>query len=169
MTRAIIYEENIEDNLWLELIFTMTFIKNNWSTRTLQNLSRYKASTHKLLDLSHLQILRSTIYLFLHKEEQMLKSENWLLRALNSTLVGYNGHTIYRVYIKDQEKVIWVNYLCTFENYGNKSSTKLYYYNKGTLIFQGFLFTNNDNEQIENVMYLTCAKGRKILDIKKTN
>lgn len=39
ITIATILEKNIEDNLWSKLIFVMIYIKNNWPTRALQNLS----------------------------------------------------------------------------------------------------------------------------------
>lgn len=106
MTKATILKGNIEDDLWPELILAVTYIKNNWPTKALQNLSSYELYTHKLPDPSHLQVLGLTVYVFLHKKEQMLKLEKWAPRALKGTLVSYNGHTIYRVYLKDQKKVI---------------------------------------------------------------
>lgn len=75
MTWATILEANIENELWPELVFAMTYIKNNWPTRALQDLSSHKSYTHKLSDLTYLQILGSTVYAFLHKEEWILKSE----------------------------------------------------------------------------------------------
>lgn len=87
----------------------MIYIKNNRPTKTLpQNLSPYKAYTYEPLDLSYLQVLSWTIYVFLYEEKQMLKSEKWTPRALKEILVSYNGHTIYWVYLKDQKKVIRV-------------------------------------------------------------
>lgn len=44
----------------------------------------------------------------------------WSLRALKGTLVGYDGHTIYSVHLKDQKKVIQVKDLCIFEDYKYK-------------------------------------------------
>lgn len=81
--------------------------------------------------------------------------------------MGYNGHTICRVYLKDQKKVIWEKDLHIFEDYGSKSSTKLPDYNEGTPTFQGFLFTDNDDEQIEEGMYLTHTSDQKVLDAEK--
>lgn len=75
ITRATILEGDIEDNLRLELVFAMTYVKNNWLMRALQNLNLYEATTHKLSDLFHLQILDSTVYIFLHEEERTLKSK----------------------------------------------------------------------------------------------
>lgn len=75
MTRVTILERNINNNLWPELVFTITYVKNNWPTKAVQNLSPHKVYTYKLPDLSHFQVLGSIIYIFLYKEEQKLKSE----------------------------------------------------------------------------------------------
>lgn len=146
MTRATILERNIDDNPWLKLVFAMTYVKNNQLTRAVQNLSLYEVYTHKLPNLSHLQVLGSTVYVFLHKKEQILKSEKQALRALKKTLVGYDGHTIYCIHLKDQKKVIWVKDLYIFEDYESKFSTELSGYSESTPIFEEFLLANNDNE-----------------------
>lgn len=99
MTRIIILEDNIDDNLWPELMLVTTHIKNNWPTRAIQDQNSYELYTYKRSDLIHFRILGSTIYVFLYEEEQMLKSEKWALRALKRTLVGYNSHTIYWIYL----------------------------------------------------------------------
>ena len=80
MTRATILEGNINDELWPELVLAMTYIKNNRPTRALaNNISPYKAYFHEELDLSHLQILGSIIYVLLHEEERLIKSEKGAL------------------------------------------------------------------------------------------
>lgn len=107
MTRATILEGNIEDELWPELVLAMTYIKNNRPTRALQdNVSPYKTYSKEAPNLAHLRVLGSTVYVLLHEEERSTKSEKWAPRALKGVLVGYDGHTIYRVHIKDQNKVI---------------------------------------------------------------
>lgn len=93
----------------------MTYVKNNRPTRALQNLSPHEAHSQEPSNLSHLRILGSTVYVLLHEEERSMKSEKWAPRALRGVLVGYDGHTIYRVYIKDQQKVIRVKDLRIFE------------------------------------------------------
>lgn len=115
MTRATILEGNIDDELWPELVLAMTYVKNNRPTRALQNLSPHEAHSQEPSNLSHLRILGSTVYVLLHEEERSMKSEKWAPRALRGVLVGYDGHTIYRVYIKDQQKVIRVKDLRIFE------------------------------------------------------
>ncbi len=95
----------------------------------------------------HLRILGSTVYVFLHEEERSLKSEKWAPRALKKTLVVYNGHTIYRVHIKEQNKVIRVKDFWIFENYESKVATDLPDYENGTPTFQEFLLEDNDNKK----------------------
>lgn len=76
MIRATLLEGNIDDNRWSELVLAMTYVKNSRPTKALpQNLSPYKALTRDHPDISHLRILGSTIYVFLHKEEQTRKLE----------------------------------------------------------------------------------------------
>ena len=95
MTRATILEGNSDDDLWPELVLAMMYVKNNRPTRAVQNLSPHEAYTHELPDLSHLRVLGSTVHVFLHEEEETLKSEKWAPKALKGILVGYDGHTIY--------------------------------------------------------------------------
>ena len=160
MTRATILEGNIDDDLWHELVLAMTYVKNSRPTRALpQNLSPYEALTQDHPNISHLRILGSTVYVFLHEEEQSLKSEKWAPRALKGTLVGYDGHTIYRVYIKEQNKVIRVKDLRIFEDYESKSASELPDYNNGTPTFQGFNLDDNDDEKEENSQ---TGEGRKV-------
>ena len=118
MTRATILEGNIDDELWPELVLAMTYVKNSRPTKALQNLSPHEA-------LTHLRILGSIVYVFLHEEERSLKSEKWAPRALKGTLVGYDGHTIYRVHIKEQNKVIRVKDLRIFEDCESYRSAEL--------------------------------------------
>lgn len=54
-----------------------------------------------------------------------MKSENWTSQVLKRPLIGYDGHTISKVYIKEQKKVIWVKNLRIFEDYKVKKSTNL--------------------------------------------
>ena len=78
-----------------------------------------------------------------------MKSEKWAPRALRGTLVGFDGHTIYRVHIKDQNRVIRVKDLRIFEDYESKGSTELPDYSESPSTFQGFLHTDNDDEEQE--------------------
>lgn len=70
-------------------------------------------------------------------------------QVLKETLVGYDGHTIYRVYIKEQNKVIWVKNLYIFKNYKAKKSIKISDYFNNLLTFQDFYYNNDDNNKLE--------------------
>ncbi len=147
MTKATILEGNIDDELWPELVLAMTYVKNSRPTKVLQNLSPYEAFTQDHPDISHLRVLGSTVYVFLPEEERSLKSEKWATRALKRTLVGYDGHTIYRVHIKEQNKVVRVKDLQIFEDYETKVITDLPDYENDTPAFQGFLLEDNDDKE----------------------
>lgn len=117
MVRATILEGNIDDLLWPEIVLAMTHIKNIRPTRSLKgSISPYEMQNKKLPNLHHLRVLGSTVYVFLHEEERSLKSAKWEARALKGTLVGFDGSTIYRVHIEEQNRVVRVKDLRIFED-----------------------------------------------------
>ncbi len=63
--------------------------------------------------------------MFFHEEECTLKSAKWNARALKGKLVGFDGHTIYRVHVEKQNKVIRVKDLQIFEDTAVKSHSAL--------------------------------------------
>lgn len=77
MTRAKILEGNLNDELWIEIILAMNYVKNVRLTSALQGKNPYQAQQEKSPDMSHLQILGSTVYVFIHDEKRVLKSEKW--------------------------------------------------------------------------------------------
>lgn len=101
MTRATFLENDINDDLEPELILTMIYLQNNWPIRAIHDLTPYKLYIHELWKLAYFQMLDFTVYVFLHKEEQILRSEKWVPRLLMKILVGYNVHTVYLIYLKD--------------------------------------------------------------------
>lgn len=102
MVRATILEGGIDDNLWPEIVLAMTHVKNLRPTRALKDsMSPIEMQDQALPTLQHLRILGSNVYVFLHEEERSLKSAKWEARALKGKLVGFDSHTIYKVYIKD--------------------------------------------------------------------
>lgn len=126
MTRATILEGNIDDDLlWPEVILAMTQVKNVRPTEALGGNSPHKAHFKRSPDISHLRVLGSTVFVFIHEEERNLKFEKFEARALEGTLVGYDGHTIYRVFIRSQDKVIRVKDLRIFEDTSENASTSL--------------------------------------------
>lgn len=137
MKRATILEKNINDNLWPEIILAMTQVKNIRPTHALEKGNPHQALFDKPPDINHLQVFGSTVYVFIHKEEQNLKSEKFEAQALKSTLVGYDGHTIYRVFIREQDKVIRVKDLQIFEDKSEKVSITIPNF-EGKPTFEGF-------------------------------
>ena len=77
---------------------------------------------------------------------QELKSEKFVPRAMKGTLVGFDGHTIYRVHIEEQSRVIRAKDLRIFQDTEIKRETVLPYYEKEPT-FQGFLLDDNDDEE----------------------
>lgn len=115
----------------------------------------YHAQQKSQPDIQHLRVLGSTVYVLLHDEERPLKSEKWDPRALRGTLVGYDGHTIYRVHIQEQNKVIRIKDLRIFEDHEIKTSTSLPDYENGPT-FQGSPLSDED----DNIQMLDV--GRKV-------
>ncbi len=126
MVRATILEGGIDDTLWPEIILAMTHIKNLRPTQGLEGfISPIEMQNQAIPDLHHLRIFGSNVYVFLHEEERSLKSAKWEARALRRKLVGFDGHTIYRVHIEDQNKVIWVKDLRIYKDITSKATTSL--------------------------------------------
>ena len=75
MTRATILERSINNDFYLKLVLTITYIKNSYPTKVLQKLNSYEALTQDYSNIAHLQILVSTVYAFQHEEKRVLKSE----------------------------------------------------------------------------------------------
>ncbi len=131
MVRATILEGGIDDTLWPKVVLVMTHIKNLCPTQALEKLISLAKMEGKdlpnkeLPNLHHFRVLGSTVYMFLHKEERTLKSAKWDAGVLKGKLVGFNGHTIYKVHIKDQNKVIRVKDLRIFEDTSVKANSTL--------------------------------------------
>lgn len=45
MTKTIIHEKNIANDFQPELVLVMTYVKNNWQIKALQNLNFYEVFT----------------------------------------------------------------------------------------------------------------------------
>ncbi len=149
MTRATILEGNIDDDLWPEIIFAMTQVKNVRPTNVLEGGNPHQALHNSPPSINHLRVLGSMVYVFIHEKKRNLKSEKFEARALKSTLIGYDGHTIYRVFIREQDKVIWVKDLQIFEDTSEKVSTALPDF-EGKPTFESFLVTNQEGSSSES-------------------
>lgn len=88
------------------------------------------------------------MYVFVDEEKWFQKSEKWATRALKDILVSYNSYTIYKIYIKDQNKVIRVKNLWIFEDFKTKASINLLdYQNKPT--FERILIADREKNSKE--------------------
>lgn len=87
--------------------------------------------------------------------------EHW-----RESLIGYGGHTIYRVFIKDQSKVIRFKALQISQDYETKASINHPNYNS-TLNFQGFLDEDQEESGTDETQPESACAGRKIIDKKK--
>ena len=97
------------------------------------------------------------MYVLLYEKKRALKSEKWNPQALRRTLVGYDGHTIYRVHIREQNKIIRIKDLRIFEDYETKTTTDLPNY-KNAPTFQDSLLSDDNN----NVDTKTLDEDRKV-------
>ena len=125
MAQASIIEGGIDDSFWPKVILAMTYIKNIRPTKALQGLTPHQELFKTLPNLAHLRVLGSTVYVLIHKEEWELKSEKFVPCALKGKLVGFDGHTIYRVHIEEQNQVIIVKDLRIFKDTETKENTLL--------------------------------------------
>ncbi len=126
MVKGTILESGIDDAIWPGIVLAMTHIKNLQPTRALEGfISPIEMQNQAISDLHHLRILGSIVYVLLHEEKRSLKSAKWEAYALRGKLVGFDGHTIYRVHIKDQNKVIQVKDLRIYEDITSKATTFL--------------------------------------------
>lgn len=119
----------------------MTQMKNVKLTKTFEGKTPSKAHFKKLPNINYLQVLKSTVYIFIHKEKQILKSEKFETQALNGLLIRYNRHTIYEIFIQSQNNVIQVKDLQVFKNTGKKAIKFLPNFQEKP-IFKKFLANN---------------------------
>lgn len=76
-----------------------------------------------------------------------MKSQKFVLKTLKSKLVGFNGHTIYYVYIEEQKWVIKVKDLRFFENTETKENIISPDYKDGKSTFQSFFLDDNNDDK----------------------
>lgn len=76
MIWSTIFEKNFVNNFKPKILLTMTYVKNNRSTKSLlNNITSLKAQNEEIPSLLYLCILGFTIYIFPHEEKRSLKSE----------------------------------------------------------------------------------------------
>lgn len=88
-----------------------------------------------------MQVFESTVDVFIYKKEQNLKLEKFEVEVLKGILVGYDGHTIYKVSIQEQDKVIPIKELQIFKDINKKASIALSDF-EGKLMLKDFFVIN---------------------------
>jgi hypothetical protein len=126
--RATILGGGLPDDLWAEIILAMTYIKNIRPTNALKGISPYEAAENKTPNLDNLRTLGSTVYVFLHEGQRALESTKFKPRAKKGKLVGYDGSTIYRVYIQDDQAIVRIKDLRIVEDADPKNATAIQTY-----------------------------------------
>lgn len=126
MTRCTIIGGDIPDDLWPEIVLAMVDVKNLRPTNALDGQSPYEVFEKKPPTLDHLMMIGSTVYVLIHEEERKgdkSKSAKFAPRAQKGKLVGYDGHTIYRVFLEKDNKIIRVKDLRIHEDATPKDDT----------------------------------------------
>lgn len=128
MTRCTIIEGDVPDDLWPEVVLAMVEVKNLRPTNALNGISPYEALEYRQPRIDHLRIIGSMVYVLIHKEERQgerSKSAKFAPRAQRGKLVGYDSHTIYRIFLEDNNKIIRVKDLRIHEDVIAKQETSL--------------------------------------------
>lgn len=82
--------------------------------------------------------------------------------------MSFDNHTIYRIYIEEQKRIIKVKDLQIFEDTEIKQYTILLNYKNSKPIFQGFLLDDNDEKKTFNTLdNSTTAKPNISIDTGK--
>lgn len=146
IVQEIIIKENIDNCFRLKAILTIMHIKNIRLISMLQGLSCHKSLHNNLLELDYLQVPGYIVYVFIHQEEQDLKSKKFAPKALKKQLIGFDHHTIYCIHIEKQNQVIRIKDLHIFEDIEIKENIILSKYKNSKLFFQNFLLEYNNDE-----------------------
>lgn len=113
-----------------------------------------------LPSFQHLHILKSTVYVFFYKEEYTLKLTKWEVETLKRKLIGFDKYIIYRVHIKEQNKVIRVKDLQDFKNTAAKTFSALPDFN-GKPIFDKIKLSDT-KENSSSSKWITSEEKIKI-------
>lgn len=115
----------ISNKLQLEIFLAIIYISNLLSISSLNSLSLFDTSIQILPNLQYLCILGSIVFVFIHEKERNIKSAKWVSRGKRRILIGYDGGTIYRIYLHDKAKTICIKDLKIFENTDEKEDSQV--------------------------------------------
>lgn len=91
ITHATIFDGNIDNNLWPEIILAITQVKNVRINSSFEDKNPYKVYFNKTSEISHLHNLGFIVYVLIYEEEQNLKFKKFKAQTLKDTLVKYDG------------------------------------------------------------------------------
>src|SRR5260370_19516359 len=97
--RTLLIDTHLSEELWVELIKTIVYLRNRSLTRTLDQLTFYECFYKKKPDVSHLRIIDSAVYCHeVESESGLNRRMKFELRAHKCRLIKYGkGTTQFRV------------------------------------------------------------------------
>lgn len=104
--RSTVIAGGIPDEIWPDVPLAMTHVSDLLPTTALNGRSPFESSTQSFPNLQQLRVLGSIVYFNSNEEGRIAKPAKWEPRGEEGMLVGYDGHTIYRVYLPDEEEII---------------------------------------------------------------
>lgn len=88
--------------IWAELVSTAVYILNRTGKSSIEGASPYELWISKKPRIKHFRVIGSTCYVHIPLQKRRKMDE----KAIKGYLVGYNGDEGYRVYIKENHKVL---------------------------------------------------------------
>ena len=108
----------------------MVHTKNLRPASALEGKTPHELMEKKIPAIDYLRILRSIVYVFIHKancKSKNSKAAKFALKAQRGKLVGYDRKIIYRVYLNQNQSVIQVKNLSIHKNANAKENIELFY------------------------------------------
>lgn len=93
---------NIQQNLWAEMIRTANYILNRTGPSNVSGISPYELWYGKKPGLKHLRVIGSTCYVHVPKQKRHKMDR----KATKGILIGYDHDDGYRIYCKEEGKLI---------------------------------------------------------------
>jgi hypothetical protein len=101
-TKAMIHDQSLPMNLWVEACMTTIYVKNTSPHQILNNITLDEAFTGVKLEIGHFRIFGCPIYFHVPKEKRSKLDPS----GRKGTFVGYNESSKeYRIYISGQRQI----------------------------------------------------------------
>lgn len=128
VTRCATTGGGIPDGLWPEIVPDMVDVKNLRPIKHWTGKALLKPQEKNPPILDHLMVIGPTVYVLIHKKERQddrIKSAKFAPRVQIGMMMGYDGHSIYRVFLEDDTKLIRVKDLRIYEEATSKNKTSV--------------------------------------------